>query len=146
MIFARLVASFPLLFTIFGDVFCSKFSGVWETLWIFKVARWTHDKCTKVNKSPTVNDGVGASSFEIWTANLAQLLTVEIQTGNFAKLVTPKPDIQVDISDLGFYFLNALIFEWKKSKPVGLYKNTVFANWEKYEVSWNLCLVFIIDF
>ena len=36
-----------LLCTTSGNIFCSKFSGVWETLWIFKVARWTHDRCMK---------------------------------------------------------------------------------------------------
>ena len=51
-IFTRLVALFPLSFTTSSDVLCSKFSGVWEMLWIFKVARWTHDRCTKINKSP----------------------------------------------------------------------------------------------
>ena len=73
---ARLVASFLLLFTTSSDVLSSKFSGDWETLWIFKVARWTRDWFTKINKSPTVSNGVGASSFEIWTANSAQLLTL----------------------------------------------------------------------
>ena len=34
----------------------------------------------------------------------------------------------------------------KKIKTCCIYRNTVFANWEKYEVSWNICLVFIIDF
>ena len=46
-----------------------------------------------------------------------------------------------------FLFLN--LCEKKKSKPVGyilLYKNTVFANWGKYEVSCNFCLVLSIDF
>ena len=34
----------------------------------------------------------------------------------------------------------------KKIKTHSIYKNTVYANWGKYEVSWNFCLVFIIDF
>ena len=34
-ILARLVASFPLLFTTSGNVLCSKFGGVWEMLWFF---------------------------------------------------------------------------------------------------------------
>ena len=44
-----------------------------ETLWIFKVAIWTRDRCTKINKSPPVSNGVRASSFEIWTVNLAMV-------------------------------------------------------------------------
>ena len=72
----RLVASFSLLFTTSRDVVCSKFGEVWETLWIFKVARWTRDRWPKINKSPTVSNGVRASSFEISTANLAPSFTV----------------------------------------------------------------------
>ena len=56
-ILARLVASFLLLCTTSGVALCSKFGGVWETLWIFKVVRWTHNRCTKINKSPTVSNG-----------------------------------------------------------------------------------------
>ena len=51
-----------------------------ETLWIFKVARWTYDRCTKINKSPTISNGIRSSSFEIWTANLAQSLTLDTLT------------------------------------------------------------------
>ena len=79
-ILMRFVASFPQLFTASGDTICLKFGGVWEMLWIFKVGRWTHNRCMKINKSTTVSNGVGASSFEIWTANLAQLLTLGTQT------------------------------------------------------------------
>ena len=64
-ILVRLVASFPLLFTTSGDVLCSKFSAVRETLYIFKVARWAHDRCMKINKSPTVRNGIRAPSSEI---------------------------------------------------------------------------------
>ena len=80
-ILVRLVASFPLLFITSGDV-CSKFGKVWETLWIFKVAKWKCNRWPKINKSPSVSNGVGASSFEIWTANLAQLLTVGTLTNS----------------------------------------------------------------
>ena len=49
---------------------------------------------------------------------------------------TPKPDTQMRTFltwDFSFY---AFIFKKKKTKPVGYtYKNTVFTNWEKYEVS-----------
>ena len=50
-----------------------------------------HMTCTKINKIPTVCNGVRASSVDIWTANQAQsliLFSLEIQTGNFAKSVT----------------------------------------------------------
>ena len=122
----RLVASLLLLFTTSSDVVCLKFGGVWETLWIYKVARWTCDRCTKINKSPTVSKGVGASSFEIQTPNLAQLLTVGTLTNSwnfifgdpnwkFCKVGypvgTPKSDIQMETSDLGLLF-NAYNFEW----------------------------------
>ena len=102
--------SFLQLFTTSGDVLCLKFGWVWETLWIFKVARWTCDRCMKINKSPTVSNGVGASAFKIWTVNLAQLLTVGtlansrsfifgVSNWKFCKvgypMGTPKPDIQM---------------------------------------------------
>ena len=48
----------------------------------FSVMRWTHGSCMKINKSPTVSNGVGASSFEIWTANLAQSLTMGTLTNS----------------------------------------------------------------
>ena len=140
-ILTRLVASFLLLFTTSGDVLCLEFSGVWETLWIFKVARWTHDRCTKINKSPPVSNGVWASSFETWTANLAQSLTVGTLTNSqsfifggwnwkFCKVGypvgTPKPDMQI------WTFLiwvkkkkfMLLFLSEKIQKPVGyIYKN-----------------------
>ena len=108
----RLGALFPLLFTTFNNVLCSKFVSVWEMLWTFKVARWTCDRCMKINKSPTVSNGVGASSFEIWTANLAQSLTVGTLTNSrsfifgvsnwkFCKVSypvgTPKSDTEMQI-------------------------------------------------
>ena len=39
-----------------------------------------------------------------------------------------------------------MLFSRKKIKTCWIYKNTVFPNFEKHKVSWNLCLVFIIDF
>ena len=144
-ILTRLVASFPLLFTTSGDVLSSKFGGVWEMLWIFKVARWRCNRCMKINKSPTVSNGIRASSFEIWTTNLAQSLTVGTLTNSqsfifgdsnwkfCSRLPRRHPKTwqsDADISDLEFSPLvfHAFIFEWKKSKPL-------FANWGKYEVS-----------
>ena len=67
------------------------------------------------NKSPTVSNGVRASSFEIWTADLAQLLTMGTLTNSqsfifgdsnskFRKVNYPPKtwNSDVDISDLGF--------------------------------------------
>ena len=39
-----------------------------------------------------------------------------------------------------------LFFSEKNLNLLDIYKNTVFPNWGKYEVSWNFCLVFITDF
>ena len=119
-ILARLVASFLLSFTTSGDVVCLKFGEVWETLWIFKVVKWTRNRWPKINKSPTVSNDVGASSFEIWTANLAQSLTVGTLTNSwsfifwdsnwkFYKVGYPhRPPktwhSDADISDLGCFF------------------------------------------
>ena len=50
-----------------------------------------------------------------------------------------------DISDLKIYIF-MLLFLSEKIKSCWIYKNTAFANWGKYKVSWNFCLVFIIDF
>ena len=84
--------SFPQQFTTSGDVLCLKFGGVWETLWIFKAATWTRNRCTKINKSPTVSNGVRASSFEIWTANLVQSSTLGTLKPvlNWANICSPK--------------------------------------------------------
>ena len=162
-ILARLVALFPLLITS-ANVICSKFCEVWETLWIFKVVRWMRDRCPKINKSPTVSNGVRASSFEIWTANLAQSLTVCTLTNsqNFifgilnwkfcswlASRPPPKPDIQMQTFLTWAFFKYFFFFFSGKNLNLfscWMYKNTVFANWGKYEVSYNFCLVFIIDF
>ena len=111
----------------FRNVVCLKFGEVWETPWIFKVARWMSDRWPKINKSPTVSNGVGASFFEIWTANLAQLLTVGTLTnsrsfilGNsnwkFCKVGypvgPPKPNIQMRtfLTWDFFFFFNAFYF------------------------------------
>ena len=157
---ARLVDSFPLLFTTSGDVVCLKFSKVWETLWIFNVARWMCDIWPKINKSPTVSSGIRASSFEIWTANLAQSLTVGTLTNSrsfifgdsnwkFCKVGYPvgpqNLTFRCGLFWLGDFFL-CLYFWVKKIKTSWVYKNTVFTNWEKYKISRNFCLVFIIDF
>ena len=127
---------------------------------IFLRKKWTRDRWPKINKSPTVSNGIGASSFEIWTANLAQSLTVGTLTNSrsfifgdsnwkFCSWLPRRPPktrhSDAVTFDLGFFFL-CFYFSVKKIKTCWIYKNTVFTNWEKYEVSWNFCLVFIIDF
>ena len=144
----RLVASLLLLFTTSSDVVCLKFGGVWETLWIYKVARWTCDRCTKINKSPTVSKGVGASSFEIQTPNLAQLLTVGTLTNSwnfifgdpnwkFRKvgypIGTPKPDIQMQIFLTWDFFLYTLIFAWKKNQNLSDIQELCIRKWGKIQ-------------
>ena len=113
-ILVRLVASFPLLFTTSDDVLCSKFSGVWEMLWIFKVARWTHNRCTKINKSPTVSNGIGASSFEIWTGDCSHLPCRNPKTWHS----------DADISDLGFIFY-AFIFDLKNQNMLDIQEHSI---------------------
>ena len=147
-ILLRLVASFLLLFTTSGDDLCSKLGRVYEALWIFKVARRIHDRCTKI-KSPTVSNGVGTSSFDIWTANLAQSLTVGTLTNPWSFIFRdsnwkfcswlphrhPKTwHSDADISDLGLFFL-LLYFSVKKIQTCYIYKHNAFANWGKYKVS-----------
>ena len=123
-------ASFLLLFTTSGDVFCLKFVRVWETLWIFKVVRRTHDRCMKTNKSPTVSNGIGDSSFEIWTANLAQSFTVGTLTNSWSfifgdldwkfcnvgyPVCTLKPDIQMWTFLTWDFFFFMLLFLSEKN-------------------------------
>ena len=50
-ILTKLVASFLLFCTTSSNALCSKFSQIWETLLIFKVAGWTHNRCTKIKKT-----------------------------------------------------------------------------------------------
>ena len=50
-ILIRPVDLFPVLCTTSSNVFCLKLSGIWEREWIFKVVIWTHDRCTKINKT-----------------------------------------------------------------------------------------------
>ena len=153
-ILTRLVAMFPVLFTTSGNVLCWKFDGVWERR-IFKVARWTHDRCPKINKSPTVSNGVRASSFEIWTANVAQSLTLGTLTKSqscifgdlnwkFCKVGylvgTLKPHIQMWTFLFGEeQFFKAFIFEWKKAKPVG-YTRTLYSQTGKTKSELKLSL------
>ena len=63
-ILVRLTALFPLLCTTSCNVL---FGGIWEMLWIFKVARWKHDRSTKINKSPNVSNGVRKSPHSVCT-------------------------------------------------------------------------------
>ena len=169
-ILARLVALLLLLFTTSSDVLCLKLGGVWETLWIFKVARWTHNRCMKINKSPTVSNATGALSFMIWTANLAQLLTLGTLTNpqsfisgdsnwKFCELSYPvgtlKPNIQMHtfliwiifvFCIFGLFFVCFYFWVKNKSKPVR-YTRTMYSqtgkNTKRAETFiWCLLLIF----
>ena len=158
----RLVASFPLLFNTSGDVVCSKFGKVWETPLIFKVVRWMCGRWPKINKSPTFSNGVRASSFDSWTANLAQSLTMGTITnsqsfsfGNsnwtFCKVGSPSrppksPTFRCGHFWLGISFFMLLCFCEKNQKPVG-YTRTPYSQtgkntkWAETFV-WCLLLIF----
>ena len=127
----------------------------------FKTARWTCDRCPKINKSPTVSNGVRPSSFEIWTANLVQLLTMSTLTNSksfifgdsnwkFCKVGYPVGPQNLTLRCrhfwLGIFYIYAFIFQWKKSKPVG-YTRTLYSQtgknmkWAETFV-WCLLLIF----
>ena len=143
-ILMRLVASFPQSFTTSGDAICLKFGGVWEMLWIFKVGRWTHNRCMKINKSPTVSNGVGASSFEIWTPNLAQLLTLGTTQTNLWSFIFG--DSNWKFCKVG-YLLGTLKPDTQKQTFLiwdlfcCIYKNST--SWARHEgrgaAAWNCC-------
>ena len=84
------------------------------------MVRWTHNRCTERNKSPTVSNGIGTSSFEILTANLAVAYSRSFIFGDsnwkFCKVGYPvgtlKPDIQMrSFFDLGFFFMLLFLSE-----------------------------------
>ena len=115
-------------------------SAKFERHWISKVARWTCDRCPKINKSPTVSSGVGASSFEIWTANLAQSLTVCTLTNSqsfifgdsiwkFCSRLPHRPPktwhSDVDIYDFGFLFLVLLFFSEKNQNLLDIQQHCI---------------------
>ena len=112
----------------------------------------------EINKRPTVSNGIRALSFEIWTANLAQSLTLGTLTNSlsfisgdsnwkfcqvgFCRHLKSKTwHSNADISDLGYFFFNAFIIEWKKSKPVG-YTRTMYSQTGKNTVLNELKLLF----
>ena len=131
-------------------------------LWIFKVVRWTYDRSMKINKSPAVSSGVGASSFESWTANLAQSLTVGTLTNSWSFIFGDSNwkfcNVSYPIGPqnltfrcghfwLGISFFYAFYFFLrKKSKPVG-YTRTLYSQtggntkWAETFV-WCLLLIF----
>ena len=111
--------------------FVQSMGEFWETLWIFKAARWMRNRWQKIN-SPTVSNGVGASSFKIWTANLSPLLTVGTLTNSWSFIfgnsnwkccsqLPRRPPKNLTFRCGNFWlgiFFNAFIFLMKKSKPV----------------------------
>ena len=157
VVLARLVASFLLLCTTSCDVPCSKFSGVWETLWIFKVARWIHNGCMKINKSPAVSIATGASSFKIHTANFAKSPTLGTLTLTefrlwrcqlkFCQVGYPVGTLTKSAIQMRtFWILSMLLSEKKKekTKPVG-YTSTMYLQTEK-NWKWTESFMFVIDF
>ena len=115
-----------------------------------------------MNKSPTVCNDVEASSFEIWTANMAQSLTVGTLTNSwsfifgdsnwkFCKvgyLIGPQNlTFRCRHFWLGIIIFYDFIFEWKKSKPVGYTSILYLQMGGKYQVNWNFvwCLLLIFD-
>ena len=114
----------------------------------------------KNKQKPTVNSDVGASSFEIWTANLAQLLTLGTLT-NMQSFIFGDSDwtfcevsylvgtlkylhSDADISDLGYLFC-AFIWVGKNLNLLDIQEQCIHKLGKKYKVSWNLYSVFIID-
>ena len=77
--------------------------------------------CMKTNKSPTVSHGVRVSSFEIWTTNLAQLLTVELHLWRF-KLKILQSRLPQNLTfrcayfQLGIYLFFTLLFLREKNQ------------------------------
>ena len=161
-ILARLVASFLLWCTTSASVRCSKFGGIWETLWIFKVTRWTHDRCMKINKSPTVSSSIRASSFAIWTANLAQGLTQGARTNtqsfifgdsdwkccwvSYTVGTLTKPGIQMRTFLIWECLKKIMLvfFNEQNSDMLAIQEQCI-CKLGKCKVSWNFYLVFIID-
>ena len=112
-------------------------------MWIFKVVRWSHDRCMKINKSHSVSNGIRASSFEIWTANLAQSLTMGTLTNSqsfifgdsnwkFCHVSYPvgtlKPDNQMQTFLTWDWFLFFRFYFWvikKKIKTCWIYTRTM---------------------
>ena len=153
VILARLVASFLLLCITSCDDPCSKFSGVLETLWIFKVARWIHNGCMKINKSPAVSNATGASSFEIHTANFAKSPTLGTLT--LTEFHLWRCQLEILPSRLPCGHPNKIChsnedildFEWKKkekTKPVG-YTSTMYLQTGKNR-KWTESFMFVINF
>ena len=74
------------------------------------------DGHTKINKSPTVSNGVGASSFEIWQSFTMGTLTNSWSfifgesNWKFCKVGAPDPDIEM-WTFLTWAFFYAFVFE-----------------------------------
>ena len=106
-----------------------------------KITAGTSDRLLKINKSPTVSNGVGVSSFEIWTANLAQSLTVGNLTNSrsfifgdsnwkFCKVGYPIGPPKTwysgtDISDLGYLFFMLLFFSEKSQNLLDIQEHCI---------------------
>ena len=114
-------------------------------------------RCTEINKSLTVSNGVGASSFEIWTANMAQLLTMgtltksrsfklEILQSRLPCMPPKNLTFRCGHFWLGiFYFFMLIFFSEKKSKPVGYTRTLHSQTWKntKWAETFVWCLLLI---
>ena len=144
-ILTSLVASFLLLFTTSDDVLCLKFGGVWEMLWLFKVARWTHNRCTKLNILWDLNCKFGSVAYPGHHNKLTECYLWRFKL-EILQSITLKPDIQMWTFLIWDFFFMLLFLSGKKSKPVEYTRPMYLQNWENYKVSWNFYLVFIVDF
>ena len=121
----------------------------------FSTMRWTHDRCPKINKSPTV-------SFILWdlkckfgsvaycghpnkhTELHLWRFKLEILHRRLPRRPPKTWHSDVDISDLGFFFL-CFYFWVKKSKPVG-YTRTLYSQTgknTKWAETFDSCLLLI---
>ena len=142
-ILLRHVASFPLFFTTSGDVFCSKSSGVCETLWIFKVARCTrymHENkqnsfCWQWCQAQSfilsdLNCKFGSVAYRGHPNKLTELhlwrFKLEILQSQLPHRPPKAWHSDVDISDWGFFnIFYAFIFEWKNQNLLDIQEHCI---------------------
>ena len=128
-------------------------SFVWSTVKIERRCKFSklQDGYAKINESPPVSNGVRASSFEIWTANLAQLLTVGTLT-NSQSFISGDSKLEIlqsrlprrhpetwhsesdaDISDMGISFLMLLFLSEKNPNLLNTQEHCI----RKLEKIWS---------
>ena len=109
-------------------------------------------------QKPTVSNGVRASSFEIWTANLAQSLTMGILTNPRSfifgvsnwKFCSRSPrrypktwHSDADISDLGFKKIMLLFLREKNQNLLDIQEQTANGKNTKWAKTFVWCLLLI---